>query len=62
MLVHAAAPVDGADVVLRLPRARLPALLAAQLGSAAHGGDQAAPGRLLAVLVSPDPDFAILTP
>jgi alkyl sulfatase BDS1-like metallo-beta-lactamase superfamily hydrolase len=62
VLVQVAAPVDGADLVLRLPRPRLIGLLPGQMEGVALEGDQTALGRLLAVLDAPDPDFAIVTP
>jgi alkyl sulfatase BDS1-like metallo-beta-lactamase superfamily hydrolase len=62
VLVHRPAPVDGADVVLRLPRAALVGILAGRMDGVAVEGDAAVLGRLLAVLDQPDPDFAIVTP
>ncbi len=62
VLVHRAAPVEGADLVLRLPRPALVGLLAGRLDGVAMEGDQAALGRLMGVLDAPDPDFAIVTP
>jgi alkyl sulfatase BDS1-like metallo-beta-lactamase superfamily hydrolase len=62
VLVHRAAPVDGADVVLRLPRAALVGVLAGQLDGVSIEGDPTVLGRLMAVLDAPDPDFAIVTP
>ncbi|HYN66395.1 MAG TPA: alkyl sulfatase C-terminal domain-containing protein, partial [Ornithinibacter sp.] len=64
----AAQPVP-ADVTLRMPLAALPALLGGQvephvlddLGIQLEG-DAGALARLVAVLDSPDPDFAIVTP
>ena len=61
VLVHHAAPVEGADLVLRLPRPALVRLLA---GSTEGMTIEGAPGvlaRLVAVLEAPDPDFAIVT-
>ena len=58
-----------ADLVVRMPRAALPALLGAQLGPQALSdlgvqleGDAGALGRLMAALDAPDPGFAIVTP
>ena len=62
VLVHRTAPADGADVVLRLPRAALVGLLAGQLDGISVEGDPTVLGRLMAVLDAPDPDFAIVTP
>jgi alkyl sulfatase BDS1-like metallo-beta-lactamase superfamily hydrolase len=62
VLVHRAAPADGADVVLRLPRAALVGLLAGQLDGVSVEGDPTVLGRLMTVLDAPDPDFAIVTP
>jgi len=62
VLVHRTAPADGADVVLRLPRAALVGLLAGQLDGVSVEGDPTVLGRLMAVLDAPDPDFAIVTP
>jgi alkyl sulfatase BDS1-like metallo-beta-lactamase superfamily hydrolase len=70
VLTHTSAPQPtAADVVLRLPRAALPAVLAGSEdadGLARSGvdieGDAAVLGRLLGMLEAPDPDFAIVTP
>jgi alkyl sulfatase BDS1-like metallo-beta-lactamase superfamily hydrolase len=62
VLVHRAAPADGADLVIRLPRAALPGLLAGQTEGMALDGDPGVLRRLAAVLEDPDPDFAIVTP
>ena len=62
VLVHRPAPVDGADIVLRLPRSALVGLLAGQLDGVSVEGDPAVLGRLMAVLDAPDPGFAIVTP
>ena len=62
MLVHRPAPADGADVVLRMPGAALVGLLAGQMDGVSVEGDPTVPGRLMAVLDAPDPDFAIVTP
>jgi linear primary-alkylsulfatase len=62
VLVHRQAPVDGADLVLRLPRAALVGILAGRMDGVTVEGDPAALGRLMAVLDKPDPDFAIITP
>jgi alkyl sulfatase BDS1-like metallo-beta-lactamase superfamily hydrolase len=57
------------DLTLRMPRSTLPALLAGQVGAQALGalgvtveGDVGALARLMSVLDTPDPDFAIVTP
>jgi alkyl sulfatase BDS1-like metallo-beta-lactamase superfamily hydrolase len=70
VLTHTSAPQPtAADVVLRLPRAALPAVLAGSEdadGLARSGvdieGDAAVLGRLLGMPEAPDPDFAIVTP
>jgi alkyl sulfatase BDS1-like metallo-beta-lactamase superfamily hydrolase len=62
VLVHRSAPAEGADVVLRLPRAALVGILAGRMDGVAVEGDPAVLGRLLAVLDEPDPGFAIVTP
>ncbi len=62
VLVHRRADAAGADVVLRLPAAALLGLLAGSMEGVAFVGDPAVLGRLMAVLDTPDPDFAIVTP
>jgi alkyl sulfatase BDS1-like metallo-beta-lactamase superfamily hydrolase len=62
VLVHREAPVDGADVVLHLPAVAIPGLLAGRMDGVAVEGDPTALRRLLGLLDSPDPDFAIVTP
>ena len=62
VLVHRQAPADGADLVLRLPRAVLVGLLAGKTEGMTTEGDTGVLGRLTAVLEAPDPDFAIVTP
>ncbi len=62
VLVHHLAPADGADVILRAPRAALPGLLAGVTEGIGIEGDASVLGRLMAVLDAPDPDFAIVTP
>jgi alkyl sulfatase BDS1-like metallo-beta-lactamase superfamily hydrolase len=62
VLVHRPAPVDGADVVLRLSATGLVGLLAGQMEGLEVEGDPTVLGRLMAVLDAPDPDFAIVTP
>jgi alkyl sulfatase BDS1-like metallo-beta-lactamase superfamily hydrolase len=62
VLIHHEAPVDGADVVVRTTRAALPGLLAGSTEGATVEGDVAVLARLMAVLETPDPDFAIVTP
>jgi alkyl sulfatase BDS1-like metallo-beta-lactamase superfamily hydrolase len=62
VLVHRAAPVDGADLILRLPKASLVKLLAGSTDGMATEGDTGVLKRLMAVLEAPDPAFAIVTP
>jgi alkyl sulfatase BDS1-like metallo-beta-lactamase superfamily hydrolase len=62
VLVHRAAPVAGADLVLRLPKAGLAGLLAGKTDGMTTEGDAGVLGRLMAVLEAPDPAFAIVTP
>ncbi len=62
VLVHRQAPADGADVVLRMPAAALVGVLAGSMEGIALEGDPSVLGRLMAVLDTPDPDFAIVTP
>jgi len=62
VLIHHAAPVEGADLVIRTPAAALPGLLAGQTAGMSIEGDLSALARLTAVLEAPDPDFAIVTP
>jgi alkyl sulfatase BDS1-like metallo-beta-lactamase superfamily hydrolase len=62
VLVHRAASADGADLVLRLPKAALVGLLAGATDDMTTEGDTGVLGRLIAVLEAPDPDFAIVTP
>lgn len=69
LICTTAAQTSAADAVLHLPRAALPAVATGAADPAtlaAMGvridGDPATLGRLLGVLDSPDPDFAIVTP
>ncbi len=70
VLTHTAATqTDPPDVLLRMPRAALPALVAGPLAPETlegYGveveGDLGAVARLVAALDAPDPDFAIATP
>jgi alkyl sulfatase BDS1-like metallo-beta-lactamase superfamily hydrolase len=62
VLVHHVAPVDGADLVLRLPRAALLGLLAGSTAGMTTEGDAGVLERLMAVLEAPDPAFDIVTP
>jgi alkyl sulfatase BDS1-like metallo-beta-lactamase superfamily hydrolase len=62
VLVHHAAPVDGADLVLRLPAAALVRLLAGSTDGMTVEGDTSVLGRLVALLEAPDPAFAIVMP
>jgi alkyl sulfatase BDS1-like metallo-beta-lactamase superfamily hydrolase len=62
VLVHRAAPADGADLVIRTTRAAMPGLLAGRLEGASLEGDGSVIERLMSVLEASDPDFAIVTP
>lgn len=62
VLVHRRAAADGADVVLRLPRVALVALLGGRMEHIDVEGDPGIVSRLMAVLDDPDPSFAIMTP
>jgi alkyl sulfatase BDS1-like metallo-beta-lactamase superfamily hydrolase len=62
VLVHRAAPVDGADLVLRLPAAALLGLLTGSTEGMTTEGDTGVLARLVAVLETPDPSFDIVTP
>jgi alkyl sulfatase BDS1-like metallo-beta-lactamase superfamily hydrolase len=62
VLVHRTAPTDGADLVLRMPKAALPGLLSGSTEGIATDGDPAVLARLTAVLESPNPAFDIVTP
>jgi alkyl sulfatase BDS1-like metallo-beta-lactamase superfamily hydrolase len=62
VLVHRTADVDGADLVLHMPRAGLAGLLAGKMDGLQADGDRAVLDRLMAILEAPDPDFAIVTP
>jgi alkyl sulfatase BDS1-like metallo-beta-lactamase superfamily hydrolase len=62
VLVHRTAPTDGADLVLRMPKAALPGLLAGSTEGIQSDGDPAVLARLTAVLESPNPAFDIVTP
>ena len=62
VLVHHAAPVDGAALIVRTSRAALPGLLAGQMSGISLDGDQSILGQLLGVLQAPDPDFNIVIP
>jgi alkyl sulfatase BDS1-like metallo-beta-lactamase superfamily hydrolase len=61
VLIHRRAAVDGADLVIRLPRAALVGLLGGSLDGVRMDGDPATLGRLMGVLDEPDPGFAIVT-
>jgi len=61
VLIHHEAPTDGADLVLRLPKAALPGLLAGSTEGIAIDGDPRVLSRLVALLEAPDPDFNIVT-
>ena len=62
VLVHRAAPVDGTDLILRLPKASLIKLLAGNVDGIETQGDAGVLQRLMAVLEEPDPSFSIVTP
>ncbi len=62
VLVHREAPVDGVDLVIRTTRTALPGLLAGQTAGMTLEGDPGVLARLAAVLETPDPGFAIVTP
>ena len=62
VLVHRAAPPDGADLVIRTTRAAIAGLLAGSLEGASLEGDRSVLGQLMSVLEAPDPGFAIVTP
>ncbi len=62
VLVHHVAPVDGSDLVLRLPKAALVRLLAGSTDGMQVEGDSSALDRLVALLEAPDPDFEIVRP
>jgi alkyl sulfatase BDS1-like metallo-beta-lactamase superfamily hydrolase len=62
VLVHRRAPVEGADLVLRMPAAALPGILAGRMDGVTVEGDAGVLPRLLGLLDQPDPDFAIVTP
>jgi linear primary-alkylsulfatase len=62
VLVHHAAKVEGADLVLRLPKAALVRLLASSTDGMQVEGDPDVLKRLLAVLEAPDPSFNVVTP
>ena len=62
VLVSRSGTAEGADVLLRLPRAALPLLLGGTLEGIEVHGDASVLPRLMTVLEAPDPDFAIVTP
>jgi alkyl sulfatase BDS1-like metallo-beta-lactamase superfamily hydrolase len=62
VLVHHPTAVDGADLVLRLPRAALVGLLAGRTDGMTVEGDAGVLARLVAVLEAPDPAFGIVLP
>jgi alkyl sulfatase BDS1-like metallo-beta-lactamase superfamily hydrolase len=62
VLVHRRAAADGADLVLRMPAAALPGILAGRMDGVTLDGDAGVLPRLLGLLDQPDPDFAIVTP
>jgi alkyl sulfatase BDS1-like metallo-beta-lactamase superfamily hydrolase len=62
VLIHRPAPADGVDLVVRTTRAAMPGLLAGSLEGASLQGDRSVLERLINVLETPDPGFAIVTP
>ncbi len=62
VLVHREGFVDGVALTIRTTRAVLPAILAGQTAGMALEGDRRVLDRLVAVLDTPDPGFAIVTP
>ena len=62
VLIHHRAPVEGADLVLRLPAAALGGLLGGHVDGVSQEGDPEVLGRLVRVLDEPDPNFAIVIP
>jgi alkyl sulfatase BDS1-like metallo-beta-lactamase superfamily hydrolase len=62
VLVHREAPVGGVDLVIRTTRAALPGLLVGQTAGMTREGDPDVLARLAAVLETPDPGSAIVTP
>ncbi len=62
VLIHHPAQVEGADLILRMPRAALLGLLAGSTEGMETEGDLGVLERVLAVLQAPDPAFAIVTP
>ena len=62
VLVHHAAAVDGADLILRVPQAGLVGLLTNKIDEMTIEGDTRVVARLMGLLQAPDPAFAIVTP
>jgi alkyl sulfatase BDS1-like metallo-beta-lactamase superfamily hydrolase len=62
VLVHHEAPVDGADLILRLPGAALVRLLAGSTDGMTIEGDAGVLARLVALLDAPDPGFEVVLP
>jgi alkyl sulfatase BDS1-like metallo-beta-lactamase superfamily hydrolase len=62
VLIHHRAPVDAADLVLRLPARALPAILVGRMDGIDLAGDPTVLQRLQGVLDAPDPDFEIVRP
>jgi alkyl sulfatase BDS1-like metallo-beta-lactamase superfamily hydrolase len=62
VLIHHRAPVDGADLVLRLPTRALPAILGGRMEGIDLAGDPTVLQRLLGVLDAGDPAFEIVRP
>jgi hypothetical protein len=62
VLIDRRAPADGADLVLKGPKAARLGLLAGSTQGMEATGDLGVLRRLTAVLQAPDPDFAVVTP
>jgi alkyl sulfatase BDS1-like metallo-beta-lactamase superfamily hydrolase len=62
VLVHRRAPAEGADLILRLPRAALVGLLAGSTAGMTVEGDPGVLSRLAGLLEAPDPNFDIVLP
>lgn len=61
-LINHRAPAEGADMVLRMPRAALPGLLIGSTEGMQVDGDLGVLSRLMALLDAPDPAFDIVVP
>ena len=62
VLVQHAAAVDGADLILRVPKAGLVGLLTNKIDEMTAQGDTRVLARLMELLQAPDPAFDIVTP